>query len=122
MKKINYQFLLLLIAFSINIAQNVEVINSVVVGGVTSNTARFWVRTSTPSPIKIELSTDNSFNNSILTDEITTTTERGNSGIIEAKDLKSKIILDIAGAGIIDNFFFCVWIMSAKRTRSRQSN
>jgi alkaline phosphatase D len=121
MKKTNYQLLLLLIAFSINIAQNVEVINSVVVGGVTSNTARFWVRTSTPAPIKIELSEDNSFNNSILTDEITTTTERGNSGIVEAKDLTSNTkyyYRVISGTNLIDNSLRSFWTFPEPGSKS----
>ncbi len=74
---------------SLNLAQTVEITNSVVVGGVTSSSARFWVRTSVPSKVNIEFAEENNFTGSNISDEITTTVERGNSGIIDISGLKA---------------------------------
>jgi len=74
--------------FSLGSGQIIEITNSIVVGGVTSNSARFWVRTSIPSQVNIELSADNIFTNGILGSEIVTTAESGNAGIVEVDGLK----------------------------------
>ena len=102
----NKILVLLFFILSPSFAQNVEITNSIVVGGVTSNSARFWVRTSIPSPVNIELSESSSFSNSIFGNEVVTTTEKGNAGIIEAASLKANTIYfyrAVSGTDVIDN-------------------
>ena len=86
-KRLNSLIITLAIAASLNLAQTVEITNSVVVGGVTPNSARFWIRTSIPSKVNIEIADNNLFSNSTISNEITTTVERGNSGIIDISGL-----------------------------------
>ena len=74
---------------SFGFAQTTEIANSIVVGGVTSNSARFWIRTSIPSKVNIEIADNNQFSNSIFSDEITTTLEGGNAGIIDISGLNN---------------------------------
>jgi alkaline phosphatase D len=96
----------LLFPLLVSFSQNVEITNSIVVGGVTSNSARFWVRTSIPSQINIQLSESSDFSNPLLGSEITTTAERGNSGIVEVFGLNSNthyFYRTISGSNIIDN-------------------
>ncbi len=64
--------------------------NSIVVGGVTSNSARFWVRVSESAEINIELSTTALFHTSILGLPVTTTKESDFSGIVNVSGLQPK--------------------------------
>ncbi len=61
--------------------------NSIVVGGVTPNSARFWVRVSEPAEINIELSTTSSFNSSILGIPVNTTKESDFAGIVNVSGI-----------------------------------
>ena len=65
MKKYIYTILCIIICtFEIN-SQEIEITNSIAVGGVTSNSARFWIRTSIPAPVNIEVSEDQTYSGSI---------------------------------------------------------
>ncbi|MCW8850246.1 MAG: hypothetical protein OQJ81_09750, partial [Melioribacteraceae bacterium] len=71
--RLNQYIFGLIIITSISFAQNVEITNTIVVGGVSSSSARFWVRTSVPSKVNIEFAEVNNFTGSNISDEITTT-------------------------------------------------
>ncbi len=86
-RRLYYLTSILLFLTSINFGQSTVVTNSVVVGGVTANSSRFWVRTSIPSKVNIEVSEDISFAGSKLGEEKITTEESGNASIIEVNGL-----------------------------------
>jgi phosphodiesterase/alkaline phosphatase D-like protein len=121
---INKLLFSLLLVVSINFAQNIEITNSIVVGGVTSNSARFWIRTSVPSQVNIEISEDNLFTNNILGEEISTTEEKGNAGIVEVDGLNASTkyyYRAISGNTIIDNLERSFWSFPESGTQSNFS-
>ena len=65
-----------------------SITNSVVVGGVTSNSARFWVRLSAAGEINIELSTSKSFSTIIKGNPVFTSLESNFAGIIDVQGLQ----------------------------------
>ena len=65
-----------------------SITNSVVVGGVTSNSARFWVRLSTAAEINVELSLSKSFSQIIKGNPVVTSPESDFSGIVDVKGLQ----------------------------------
>lgn len=89
MKKYIFTILCLKISVFTIFSQEIEITNSVAVGGVTSNSARFWVRTSIPASINIEVSEDQSFSSSIKGNEQETTVEKGNADIIDVNGLNN---------------------------------
>jgi phosphodiesterase/alkaline phosphatase D-like protein len=118
-----YIFFLLFLSLCISEigAQDIEITNSIAVGGVTSNSARFWVRTSVPSFINIEVSEDQNFTSSILGSEKETTSERGNSNIIDVSGLNSStryFYRVISGDEIIDDSDRSFWTFPAEGSRS----
>ena len=121
---INKLLVLLLFTLSPNFAQNVEITNSIVVGGVSSNSARFWVRTSEPSSINIQLSESSDFSNAIIGNEILTTSERGNSGIVNVAGLKAStkyFYQVISGTALLDNSERSFWTFPEPGTSSNFS-
>ncbi|MDX1701077.1 MAG: alkaline phosphatase D family protein, partial [Melioribacteraceae bacterium] len=105
MKNYNYIILCLMLLSSGIYSQEFEITNSIAVGGVTSNSARFWVRTSIPAPVNIEVAEDQTFSSSIRGIEQETTVERGNSNIIEVGGLSNStkyFYRVISGDQIID--------------------
>ncbi len=77
---------LLLLNATISFAQ--QITHGPVVGGVTPNSARMYVRTTQASPLLIELSTDRNFS-STLSFSDTTIAERDSSVILELSGLNS---------------------------------
>ena len=65
-----------------------SITNSVVVGGVTSNSARFWVRLSVAGEINIELSTSKSFSTIIKGNPVVTSLESNFAGIVDVQGLQ----------------------------------
>ena len=65
-----------------------SITNSVVVGGVTSNSARFWIRLSAAAEINIELSSSKSFSQVIKGTPVTTSLVSNFSGIVDVKGLQ----------------------------------
>ena len=65
-----------------------SVTNSVVVGGVTSNSARFWVRLSAAAEINVELSSSKSFSAVIKGIPVTASSESDYSGIVDVQGLQ----------------------------------
>jgi phosphodiesterase/alkaline phosphatase D-like protein len=65
-----------------------SITNSVVVGGVTSNSARFWVRLSAAAEINVELSPSKSFSQVIKGTPVVTSFESDYSGIVNVKGLQ----------------------------------
>jgi phosphodiesterase/alkaline phosphatase D-like protein len=61
--------------------------NSVVVGGVTSNSARFWVRLSTAAEINVELSPSEALSIKIKGIPVNTSTESDFAGIVNVQGL-----------------------------------
>ena len=106
MKKYITIFFSLILGFSSHLSQNLELTNSIVVGGVTSNSARFWLRTSVPEIVNIELSQNLSFSETIIGTGTNTTIESDNSAIIEVSGLNSNTkyyYRAISGDSVIDN-------------------
>ena len=88
-KSIKFYFILNLFFFFPNSFSNGQSItNSIAVGGATSNSARFWVRTSSPAEINIVLSTSESFNTVIKGTPISTTIESDYAGIVDVTGLQ----------------------------------
>ncbi len=123
-KKIIWSISLLLFLSSISSAQNTEVINSIVVGGVTSNSARFWLRTSSSSKVNIEISEEDAFTNSIQSEEITTEEVNGNAGIIEITGLKANTkyyYRAVSENTVIDSLERSFWTFPVEGTESNFS-
>jgi phosphodiesterase/alkaline phosphatase D-like protein len=117
-------FTLLILTASFSFAQNVEITNTIVVGGVTSNSARFWVRTSVPAKVNIEIADNDIFTNSTLSGEISTTAERGNSGILEISGLNpnTKYYYRAISENVqIDNLERSFWTFPENGTKSNFS-
>ena len=115
---------LLIFFVSFNFAQNIEVTNSIVVGGVTSNSARFWIRTSNPSKVNIEISEDNAFANSSLSEELSTEEINGNAGIIEITGLKDNtkyFYRAVSENTVIDSLERSFWTFPIEGTESNFS-
>jgi len=80
-------YLLMLIPIII-FAQIPEITNSTVVGGVTENSARIWVRLSQPGNINIELSESESFDEVIRGNETKSSESTNMAAIIEVSRLR----------------------------------
>jgi alkaline phosphatase D len=81
-----YFLLFLLIPF-ISFAQ-VNITNSIAVGGVTSSSARFWVRTSAEAIVNIELSESPAFTNSTTGTPVFTAQQYNFAAIIDISGLQ----------------------------------
>ncbi len=65
-----------------------SITNSVVVGGVTSNSARFWVRLSSAAEINVEISSSKSYSSSIKGVPVAVSIMSNYSGIINVSGLQ----------------------------------
>ncbi len=85
-----YTLIIILLSFTLSNKINSQIVtNSVVAGGVTDNSARFWIRTSEPASINVELSTNADFDLSIFGEEKTSVTGTNNSVIIDVEGLSA---------------------------------
>jgi alkaline phosphatase D len=64
------------------------VTNAIVVGGVTHNSARFWVRTDAGANVSVELSTSPNFLSSFLSNEQNVLVERNFAAIMSTENLQ----------------------------------
>lgn len=89
MKTLSYNLYLFIVALLLtNVTTSGQSItNSIVVGGVTSNSARFWVRLSSAAEINVELSTSESFSTTIKGTPVNTSLESNFAGIINVQGL-----------------------------------
>ncbi len=77
-----------LLLLNILINPQIIVTNSVIVGGVTSGSAKFWIRISQPADINIEVSEDPSFASVNKGTSVSVTPESNFAGIVSVSGLK----------------------------------
>jgi len=82
--------------------QPLTLTSAVVVGGVTESSARFWIRLSGQSAVRIELSTDSSFSAALSTNTDSTRPARNYATIV-----------NVAGLQADTKYFYRPWVSEA---------
>jgi len=86
------KFTFVVLIFTFITIHSQEITNSIVVGGVTNSSARFWMRISEAGLINVELSENDNFSQVISGNEINVDSSTDYAGIIDVSGLKSETL------------------------------